>query len=141
VGHSQLRRPTTRKTRTRELKRSDATSGKAPMLTFGGKRFVNDAAEGKWCLRKRGGSALVGYDEYVSFLIAKDLRKRLSCTVLFMGQIGRELRWGIHYGKSYVGGTGREGGAYGRGRTKGGRAEGGPIRRADANGIERRNGE
>ena len=28
-------------------------------------------------------------------------------TVLFMGQIGRELRWGIHYGKSYVGGTSR----------------------------------
>ena len=26
-------------------------------------------------------------------------------TVLFMGQIGKELRWGIHYGKSYVGGT------------------------------------
>ena len=64
-----------------------------------------------------------------------------SFYVLFMGQIGRELRWGIHYGKSYVGETGREGGAYGRGRTKGGRAEGGPIRRADANGIERRNGE
>ena len=31
-----------------------------------------------------------------------------------MGQIGRELRWGIHYGKSYVGGTGREGEACGR---------------------------
>ena len=45
------------------------------MLTFGGKRFVNDAAEGKWCLRKRGGGggALVGYDEYVSFLIAKEI--------------------------------------------------------------------
>ena len=34
------------------------------------------------------------------------------------GQIGRELRWGIHYGKGYVGGTGREGEAYGRGRKK-----------------------
>ena len=62
-------------------------------------------------------------------------------TVLFMGQIGRELRWGIHYGKSYVGGTGGKGEAYGRGRTKGSRTEGGPTRRADANGIERRNGE
>ncbi len=58
-----------------------------------------------------------------------------------MGQIGRELRWGIHYGKSYVGGTGREGEAYGRGRTKGSRTKGGPTRRVDANGIERRNGE
>ena len=44
--------------------------------------------------------------------------REIVTTVLFMGQIGRELRWGIHYGKSYVGGTGREGEAYGRGRKK-----------------------
>ncbi len=42
-----------------------------------------------------------------------DVADVLNFVILFyscMGQIGRELRWGIHYGKSYVGGTGREGG-------------------------------
>ena len=34
-----------------------------------------------------------------------DTNYRIYQTVLFMGQIGRELRWGIHYGKSYVGYT------------------------------------